>query len=254
VPLTQKHGDTRVLYASPRGIIADADDTVSQGDTSGKKAKEQAAHWYSLHGVTVYVYCKFTKDTPLLSVADLLLMSETPEVYRAFKAIHLARFFCDHRFCSRCAEALQHHTTIARADCPGCGKQVFPRISPAVIVAVHRDTKLLLARFKRYGTHKRYSLISGFVDPGETLEQCVQREVFEECGISVKSITYQCSQPWPRPDSLMVGFSAAYAGGQLRIQQEELVDANWFTKQSAPELPPVGTISRYLIEKIFAEL
>jgi NAD+ diphosphatase len=123
----------------------------------------------------------------------------------------------------------------------------YPRLSPAIIVAVCRDDRLLLAQNKRFRSGY-YSVLAGFVEPGETLEECVKREVFEEVNIRVKNIRYFGSQPWPFPNSLMVGFTAEYAGGEIDENKSEIVEADWFTADNLPRIPPQITIARWLID------
>jgi NAD+ diphosphatase len=131
--------------------------------------------------------------------------------------------------------------------CPKCGLVAYPRLSPAVIVAVLRDNCILLAHSHRFPA-KFYSVLAGFVEPGETLEECVEREVYEEVGIRVRAIRYFGSQPWPFPDSLMIAFTANYAGGEIRIDHSEIADANWFSANDLPHIPPKISIARQLID------
>jgi NAD+ diphosphatase len=132
-------------------------------------------------------------------------------------------------------------------ECLDCGFLNFPRISPAVIVLVERENRVLLARLKRFA-EELYSVIAGFVEPGETLEETVQREIEEEVGIRVKNIRYFGSQPWPFPDSLMIGFTAEYESGEIRIDETEITDARWFEPDSLPTIPGKISIARKLID------
>jgi NAD+ diphosphatase len=155
------------------------------------------------------------------------------------------------RFCGRCSRHLVSETERRVKKCPRCHLTNFPRISPAVIVAVVRSNQLLLARAHRHPPGL-YSVIAGFVEPGETLENCVRREVKEETGLDVKEIRYFGSQPWPFPDSLMIGFMAKYAGGEIAIEKDEIEDARWFKADSFPPIPPKITIARQLIDRFVA--
>ena len=128
-----------------------------------------------------------------------------------------------------------------------CGHQSFPRISPAVIVLVERDNTCLLARSPRF-QDGFYSVLAGFAEPGETLEETVAREVLEETGIEVKDIRYFGSQPWPFPDSLMIGFTASYAGGEIRVDGTEILVADWFPFDQLPKIPGRISIARRLID------
>ena len=131
--------------------------------------------------------------------------------------------------------------------CPACSFVSYPRISPAVIVSIEKDGKLLLARAKRF-QGVMYSVLAGFVEPGESLEDCVKREVKEETGIEIKNIQYFKSQPWPFPDSLMMAFTAEYAGGTLTIDQEEIVEAGWYSPEDFPITPGKVSVARALID------
>jgi len=137
-------------------------------------------------------------------------------------------------------------------ECPQCGLLHFPRLAPAIIVLVERGHKLLLAR-SRHFPPGLYSVIAGFVEPGETLEEAVVREVREEVGVAIKDIRYFDSQPWPFPHSLMIGFTAAYAGGKISLDDMEIEDAGWFTADNLPTLPGKISISRRLIDRFLAK-
>ena len=152
----------------------------------------------------------------------------------------------NHRFCGRCGEktVVSHNEWCRR--CSSCGHSAFPRTSPAVIVAVLKKGKILLAHNRRFA-QAIYSLIAGFVEPGEFLEDAVRREVMEEAGLLVRNIRYFGSQSWPFPDSLMVGFIAEYQSGTITLN-EELEDARWFDSGAMPEIPTHGSISRKIID------
>jgi NAD+ diphosphatase len=168
-------------------------------------------------------------------------------VWAAGRAGQLVHWHRNHRFCGRCASPTEDHRSERAKICPACGLLNYPRVSPAVIVAVVRGRQLLLAHAHRF-TGKFYSVLAGFAEPGESLEQCVQREVFEEVGLEIKNIRYFGSQPWPFPDSLMVAFTAEYAGGEIRIDPTEISDAAWFEAAGLPEVPPPLSIARRLID------
>jgi len=127
------------------------------------------------------------------------------------------------------------------------GLHHFPRLAPAIIVLVERGRALLLARSHHFAKGM-YSVIAGFVEPGETLEEAVVREVREEIGISIKDIRYFGSQPWPFPHSLMIGFNATYEGGEIVLDDSEIEEAGWFTRDNLPPLPGKISIARKLID------
>ena len=168
---------------------------------------------------------------------------------RIFRSHHVALWREEARFCGSCGCANRDSVTeeLAR-ECSACGRLEFPRISPAVITLVINDREeALLAHNKKFTTGV-YSLIAGFNEPGESLEATVAREIKEEVNIDVKDIRYIRSQPWPLPNSLMLGFTARYKSGELRPDGIEIEDAQWFPRDKLPMLPGHGSVSRFLIE------
>ncbi len=142
-------------------------------------------------------------------------------------AIQIMSWDQTYQYCGRCGTTTQAKPNERAKVCPQCGLVNFPRISPAIIVAIVKGKQILLARAHRFPSGL-YSVIAGFVDPGETLEECVRREIKEEVGIDVENICYFGSQSWPFPNSLMVAFTADYASGKISIDKNEVVDAGWF--------------------------
>jgi NAD+ diphosphatase len=165
----------------------------------------------------------------------------------AARAVQIVDWNRTHQFCGRCGVPLRTMTTERAKECPQCKLLHFPRLSPAIIVLVERDNKLLLAR-SRHFPPGMYSVIAGFVEPGESLEEAVVRELGEEVGISVKDIKYFGSQSWPFPHSLMIGFTATYADGEISLNDSEIEDANWFTADHFPRIPDKISIARKLID------
>ncbi len=169
------------------------------------------------------------------------------EIALASYGLRILDAFRSNTFCGRCG-ALTHPLLIERAwICTACNHITYPRISPAIIVLVTRGEEILLARSPD-SPPGFFSLIAGFNEPGENLEQTVHREVCEEVGITVKNLRYFGSEPWPFPDSLMVGFVADYAGGEIRVDNREIEDASWFTRDILPSYPQKASISRALIK------
>jgi len=156
-----------------------------------------------------------------------------------------------HRFCGRCGQPMRQHPSERAMQCAACGIHHYPRISPSMIVLVTRGDELLLARSPRFAPGV-YSTLAGFVEPGESVEQCVIREVHEEVGVAIHRPQYICSQGWPFPHSLMLGFHAEYAAGEIVMQPEEIEDAGWFHIDRLPALPAPKSIARYLIELYLA--
>jgi NAD+ diphosphatase len=163
---------------------------------------------------------------------------------RAFQIINWDR---THQYCGRCGIPTIDKPNERAKVCPQCGLLRYPRLSPAVIVAVVKGNQLLLAHSGRF-PGKFYSVLAGFVEPGETFEECVEREVKEEVGLTVDTIRYFGSQPWPFPDSMMIGFTARCAGGEIRIDENEITDARWFTADNLPRIPGKISIARRLID------
>jgi NAD+ diphosphatase len=173
----------------------------------------------------------------------------------AGRAIQIVDWDRTHQFCGRCGGRMESAISERAKRCSICGLSNFPRLSPAIIIAVTRQidgvNHLLLARNHRFPTG-RYSILAGFVEPGESLEECAGREVMEEVGIQIDNIRYVASQPWPFPNSLMLGFTAAYAGGDLMLEDAEIAEAGWFRADNLPGLPPKPSIARRLIDAFVA--
>jgi NAD+ diphosphatase len=170
----------------------------------------------------------------------------------AFRALHLLHWSKHSRFCGRCGTKMKDKDGLQAKECPGCGNLSFPRISPAVIVLVERGEHCLLACSPRF-KDGFYSVLAGFAEPGESLEETVAREVREETGIEVRDIRYFGSQPWPFPDSLMIGFTAQYAQGEIEIDGTEILDAQWFRFDQLPKIPPKISIARHLVDWFVAK-
>lgn len=169
---------------------------------------------------------------------------------KAAKAQELLNFRKSNRFCSVCGSEMEDASEIS-LRCTRCGREIWPVLSPAIVVLVTRDAgreALLVhaANFKRKGMH---ALVAGFVETGETLEQCVAREIKEETSITVTGIRYAGSQSWPFPGQMMIGFTAEYAGGELCAADGELTSLGWFTRDNLPELPTLPSLSRRIIDR-----
>jgi NAD+ diphosphatase len=172
-----------------------------------------------------------------------------PDVFfsLAGEAIQIMDWDRTHQFCGRCGAATVNVANEFSKKCPACGLTSYPRISPAVIVLIEHGNKVLLSRSPHF-PKGMYSIQAGFVEPGENLEQAVKREILEEVGIHIKQVKYFGSQPWPFPNSLMIGFTARYAGGELTIDKVEIEEAAWYGIDELPEIPPPLSIARKLID------
>jgi NAD+ diphosphatase len=190
-----------------------------------------------------------TDGTALRGLRSLLGTLPDPLFSLAGRAYQIMDWERTNRYCGKCGGPTKPLDGERARACPGCGMHFFPHVTPAVIVAVVRDRKILLAQARRFPS-AFYSVLAGFVEPGETFEECVRREVREEVGIEVTNLRYFGSQPWPFPHSLMVGFTAEYAEGDLAIEEKEIVLADWFAPDEIArlEVPRHGTIARRLIE------
>ncbi len=178
----------------------------------------------------------------------LLATADEETATRAGHAAQLLRWDAAARYCQQCGGGL---VAITRdhswgRECPACGALYYPPISPAIIVLIHDGDRTLLTTKTGWG--KRYSLVAGFVEPGETFEACVIREVAEEVGVLVGDVRYTGSQAWPFPHQMMVGFTARYLSGAVVIDTEELAHADWFDRDALPELPPPFAIARRIID------
>jgi len=152
-----------------------------------------------------------------------------------------------HQHCSACGGPLEARPDERAKRCPRCELDFFPRVTPATIVLVEDGPRILMTRQARFPPGM-YGLVAGFVDSGESLETCVAREVLEETGLEIADITYFGSQPWPFPHQVMIGFTARYAGGELRVDTRELEEARWFHRDALPILPPPISIARRLVD------
>ena len=170
-------------------------------------------------------------------------------VARLFRAFHIVQWKRDYQFCASCGTRNIDCTTELARQCPACGRLEFPRISPAVIVVVvNNEDKILLAHIKLFAAGI-YSILAGFNEAGESLEETVKREIREEVKIQIKDVRYVASQPWPFRNSLMLGFSARHESGTITVDGVELEDAQWFGRDNLPVMPGSGSVSRYLINR-----
>jgi NAD+ diphosphatase len=171
----------------------------------------------------------------------------------AGRAIQLLDWDRSHRFCGRCGTPTEAKTEERARVCPACKLSAYPRLSPAVMALVRREGEILLGRSPHFPPGM-YSALAGFVEPGETLEQCLAREVEEEVGVQVSRIRYFASQPWPFPNSLMIAFICDWVSGEIRPQAGEIEDANWFKVLQLPKLPSKISIARRLIDAAVQEM
>jgi len=179
----------------------------------------------------------------------LLTQLDEPLSLMAGRACQVAHFIRTHQFCGQCGERMFSITWEVAKQCKGCGFRAYPRLSPAVIMAIVKDGEVLLAQNKR-NVGGAFSILAGFVEAGETLEQTVVREVFEEVGLSINNIRYFGSQPWPFPHNMMVGFIVDYAGGEIKLAPNELIAGGWYNATNLPSIPGEHTIARQMIDHV----
>lgn len=181
-----------------------------------------------------------------LTLRDAMAVCNGAVVEASILAVQRIEFRDSTRYCSRCASIMEALSDTG-AKCPICGFSAYPQVTPAVLVLIEDDNRrTLLAQKEGWG--KRYSVIAGFVEPGESLEQCCIREALEEVGVTVSDVRYVGSQPWPFPHQLMVAFRVRWVSGAIACDHDELADARWFDIDGLPELPPPIALSRMLIQ------
>jgi NAD+ diphosphatase len=171
-----------------------------------------------------------------------------PLLALAARAFQIVEWDRTHRYCGRCGTPTRDKEGERAKECPACGYVAYPRVSPAMMALVTRGREILLARAHRFPPGM-FSALAGFVEPGETIEDCLAREVREEVGVDVRDIRYFGSQSWAFPHSLMIAFTAEYAGGEIRCDDAEIAEARWFAADALPPLPPSVSIARRLIDE-----
>ena len=236
-------------------ILLTADNTVPQGETPPVHLEA----WHTQHHLPSLgdEACRAVRiDAPVcregLKMVGLRASFDLlpTHIYNmAGKAAEILYWDANTKFCGVCGAPMKLHTDISKR-CINCGKEVWPSLAVAIIVAVTRNEgrELLMVQSRNFrGDY--YGLVAGFVETGETLEECVQREVEEETGVHVKNIRYVASQPWPYPSGLMVGFTADYDGGELALQHSELKKGGWFSADALPPIPGKVSLARLLIDR-----
>ncbi len=234
----------RLPFAAPPGPLADAAlRSLYLGRLSGEHcfAEEVAADAAAPAGSS------WEGLRTLFSVLDDRLFA------LAGRALQLIDWDRSHQFCGRCGARTEPRPDERVRVCPACGLAAYPRVAPAVMALVRRGRELLLGRGPHFPAGM-YSALAGFVEPGESLEQCVQREVAEEVGVEVANLRYFASQPWPFPHSLMVAFTCDWAAGELRPQPGEIEAADWFDVFQLPKLPSKISIARSLIDAFAGQI
>jgi NAD+ diphosphatase len=171
----------------------------------------------------------------------------------AGRALQLVDWDRTHQFCGRCGTRTEAHPQERVRLCPACKLSAYPRVAPAVMALVRRESQILLGRSHHFPPGM-YSALAGFVEPGESLEQCIAREVLEEVGVRVSRARYFASQSWPFPHSLMIAFVCEWVSGEIKPQEAEIEDAKWFEVLQLPKLPSKISIARKLIDAVVEEM
>lgn len=229
-------------WGSVDGALDDGTEPVYVGELDGRSVYVASVD----PGMLLYL------TRPVHLREALLTMPDAPaEVLGT--AAQVQQWFRDHRYCSRCGTETGFHPNERARWCEPCGMPFYPRLAPCVIVVIRRGDRFLLARSTRAKSYF-FSLIAGFVEPGESAEEAVARETLEETGLTVTNVRYWTSQPWPFPHQLMLGFFADYESGDLVLQEDEIAEADWFTPDEHPPIPPETTIAGRLILRLKEEM
>lgn len=210
--------------------------------------RSTARHWIALSDNPDWL-----PDANWCGLRERLDSLDAQATYWASRALQIAHWWSYHRFCSRCGtplpepdSALLHKVELVRI-CSRCDYRYYPVQTPCIIVVVTRGEYCLLAQHQRSRTGT-FTALAGFVESGESIEQTVQREVFEEVGLIIDQPHYSHSQSWPFPAQLMLGFYAEYQSGEINLQIDEIRTAHWYHYTELPKIPPKGTIARHLID------
>jgi NAD+ diphosphatase len=254
------HGD-QLLVAGGEGAGpgAPAPARVPTMATLAAAGIDAPAHYLGALGGNPCVALRIAADTPApagwryAGLRSLFFALPEAELALAARSFQIVEWDRTHRWCGACGTATRDKAGERAKECPACGLVFYPRVSPAMMVLVTRGREVLLARAHRFPPGM-YSALAGFVEPGETIEDCIRREVREEVGVEVDEPVYFASQSWAFPHSLMIAYTAEYAGGPITLEDEEIADARWFAPDALPRLPPRVSIARRLIDATVARL
>ncbi len=191
--------------------------------------------------------CELPPDYDLATLRDIAWQIDRARFAIVGRALQIVEWDRTHQFCGKCGQKTKPHTEECSRICDPCSLRFYPKLSPAIIVLVTRGEELLLARGPLM-PEDFYSTLAGFVEAGESVEECVHREVMEEVGVRIKNLKYYNSQAWPFPNSLMLGYHAEYESGEFVLQADEIADAQWFHYSNLPKRPQKVSISSWLID------
>lgn len=245
---------TRNAGGAPQLPVLDARASGLQLKSAHYLGRLDGSHCYGLH---VSQDAKLPAGLELLGLRALILEGNELASTLAGQAYQLLEWERTHRHCGACGAPTTPHAADRAVECADCRMVFYPRISPVMMALVYRSagdkSEILLTRKPGYAPG-RYTVVAGFVEAGETLEQCLAREVREEVGVEIRNPRYFASQPWPFPNSLVMAFSAEWAGGEVVPDGTELEDARWFSVDALPELPEPVHVSRQLIDDTLVRL
>lgn len=235
-----------VLHVADGQVAIGEQQTPLLAPQAWQEADMPLGYW---HDVPLALRLETSPDEQVDWLSGREWLARLPESWFALlsTALQVANWWRDHRFCGRCGSQARRLSHEFAMHCDACGHRNYPRISPCIITLVTHGEEMLLARSPRYPAG-RYSTLAGFIEPGEAAEEAVRREVHEEVGVSIGRISYYRSQAWPFPHALMLGYFAEAASRRIHIDGYEIADAAWFTPRHLPQLPPLYSISRALIE------
>ncbi|MBQ3286851.1 MAG: NAD(+) diphosphatase [Firmicutes bacterium] len=233
-----KEGDRLLCYAGGRLLAKGGEELDFPCVTDLPEAMESSRYLFSIDGTAYFLYQgDALSEQPGLCWRELSDLRAATPMWRVFAAMtgaHLYRWYDSHRFCGRCGRPLAHSHTERALVCRDCGITLYPQIAPALIIAVTDGDKLLLTRYADR-PYKRFALIAGYNEIGESLEDTLRREVREEVGLKVANFRYYKSQPWPFTDTLLMGFYCDVEGErEARPDGQELAEARWFSRSELP--------------------
>lgn len=249
----KRQKDLWFLFHDGKLLIDESSSQLLQSDQIPLKHQLYMGYFkeYNLH-VGEIENQELPPEASLVSLRALYGKIEDPLLALAGKASQLILWEKSHQYCGQCGERTQSRKGERAKECPSCQLIFYPKICPVIMVLIKKQDEILLARGINFPAGF-YSALAGFVDSGESIEHCIQREVMEEVGLRVHNLRYFCSQSWPFPHSLMIAFICDWQRGEIRINPAEIVDAQWFKKDNLPLLPPHFSISRVLIDSVLNE-
>lgn len=255
LPIGKKDTDYLFIFKENQALIIKDDTGIRLPTRKDLKDKLDIFEEFIFLGDLNNIHCYALEINEFLNINGfdfITLRQLTPYISEDLflacgKAYQILHWNNNTKYCGKCGCKNEFAKNELAKICPNCSLVQYPKISPAIIVTVTKGNEILLAHNKNFpkGLH---SNVAGFLEPCETLEDCVRREVFEETGIKIKNIKYFGNQPWPFPDSIMIGFFAEYESGEIKVDGNEIECAHWFTSDNLPILPEKYTIARKMID------